>query len=91
MAESDTMKAVPGAVRGMDPRVPWWWNAAATFLVKIALPVLLMMGMIGFFIWERITTLRDFSEMTRGMIRVVERTVPVLERLEKRLGIDPER
>jgi len=91
VADSDTLKSVPGAVRVADPRVPWWWNAAISFFVKIALPVLILLGMVGFFIWERVTTLKDFSEMTRGMIRVVERTVPVLERLERRLGIEPDR
>lgn len=85
MSESDHIKAVPGAVSTADPRVPWWWNAIMSFVVRVGLPVAILSGVLGFFMWERVTVLKEQTKTTEGMTRSLDRIVPILDRMERRL------
>lgn len=81
---SGETKAVDGPKIAYDSRAPWWWNAAVAFLVKVALPVVILICVLGFFIWERVTVVREYNENVKAIIKIVERVVPVLERLERK-------
>lgn len=53
---------------------PWWAKLAIQFILVVGFPG----AICGFLLWERYTILRGFSE-------TVQRIVPVLEKLERRL------
>lgn len=81
MPESDSIKSVPGAAA----QAPWWWNAIVSFTVKVGLPVAILIAILGFFMWERTTVLKDQTKTVEGVTRSLDRIVPILDKIEHRL------
>lgn len=61
---------------------PWWAKLMLQGVSMVGIPA----AICAFLLYERYTILKDFSATTQATKTVVERVVPVLERLERRLG-----
>lgn len=61
---------------------PWWAKLGVQTLAWIGFPA----AVCGFLLWERSTVMKDFSATNQSMKAFVERMMPVLERLERKVG-----
>lgn len=61
---------------------PWWAKLLVQFVSMVGIPA----AICGFLLWERSTVLHEFSKTITTTNSVVERMVPILERLERKVG-----
>lgn len=77
---SSTLPRVPG-VKFPDG-TPWWAKLLVQTVSYVGIPA----AICGFLLWERYTILKDFTADNKMTRTIVERMIPVLERLERKVG-----
>lgn len=60
---------------------PWWARLLLQTVSMVGIPA----AICGFLLWERATVMKEFSATNQTMKNVVERAIPVLERLERKI------
>lgn len=61
---------------------PWWARLGVQVVSVIGIPA----AICGFLLWERSTVMKEFTDSNQTMKSLVERMMPVLERLERKVG-----
>lgn len=60
---------------------PWWAKLAVNVITWIGFPA----AVCAFLLWERVTILKEFSNTISTQNKVMERIVPIMDKLEKKL------
>ena len=74
-------KVKPGGV-DFPSGTPWWAKLAVQVVSMVGVPA----AICGFLLWERSTVMKEFTSTNQTMKAFVERMMPVLERLERKVG-----
>lgn len=82
LVSSSSLLKVPGAGGKYPEGTPWWAKLLVQFISVVGIPA----AICSFLLWERTTILKDFSNSNNALIKVVEKMVPVLEKLERKVG-----
>lgn len=61
---------------------PWWAKLILQTVSMVGIPA----AICGFLLWERSTVMKEFTSTNQMMKSFVERMMPVLERLERKVG-----